>query len=235
MTDESFMSLINRLTEPHPVTLVRDSGTEYPMHEGLLQQLRAAVFSGMEGGGAGSAFGSKPPIDAGATDLLDAIDYQAAEALIALTGRPAPYGRTEDYVLEWAATVDPEKRVIVTNAATRSDETVYRERAEYTAHSLAARWVRRIEEFFNPPRVRPIQAPCPDCKTRFVARDKDGQRVQADALNIYFRADGAVDSARCSACQAEWWPGAFIDLAPRVGAAAIPELARGRRPGVAPG
>jgi len=235
MIDESFMSLINRLTEPHRVTLVRDAGTEYPMHEGLLQQLRAAVFSGMEGGGSGSAFGSKPPIDAGAADLLNAIDHQAAEALVALTGRPVPYGRAEDYVVEWARTVDPDKRVVVTSAATTSTETVYRERAEYTAHSLAARWVRRIEEFFNPPRIRPIQAPCPDCHTRFVARVKDGQIIQADALNIYFRADGAVDSARCSSCQAEWWPGAFIDLAPRVGAAAIPELERGAREGVAPG
>jgi hypothetical protein len=96
MTEESFGSLVNRLTETHRVTVERDDGTEYPETDGLLQRMRQAIFVGMEGGGSGSAFGAKLPMDAGAYDLDEEITYQAAEALVAVTNQPVGLGEAED-------------------------------------------------------------------------------------------------------------------------------------------
>lgn len=226
MSEESFGSLVNRLTETHRVTVERDGGTEYPETDGLLQRMRQAIFVGMEGGGSGSAFGAKLPMDAGAYDLDEEITYQAAEALVAVTNQPVGLGEAEDYVREWSELVDPEKLVVVTVKATNDNGVVYRERHQYTAHALAAHWARRIDEFFDPPkRQRPIQAACPDCGARFVSRWKDGERIQTDAFNIHFDHNGNVEAARCSACPAEWFPGSFVTtLRHLIGAKPIPEL-----------
>ncbi|MGG7510888.1 DUF7341 domain-containing protein [Plantibacter sp. YIM 135249] len=226
-TEESFGSLVNRLTETHKVTVERDDGTtDYPETDGLLQRLREAITSGMTGGAGGSSFGSKPPLEATAADLYADIDRQAAEALAAVTGRPTGLAHAEENIQDWYQRVTEDKRVVVTSRTTDINGKVYSQYEEHTAASLVARWVQRVEEYFVPPRVKEINAPCPDCGVRYIQRKKDGEDIHVAAFNIHYKADNAtVDEARCSACGATWWPGSFIDvLAPLLGAKPLPEL-----------
>ncbi|MGG7450571.1 DUF7341 domain-containing protein [Plantibacter auratus] len=226
MTEESFGSLVNRLTETHRVTVERDDGTEYPESDGLLHQLRGAILTGITGGAGGSSFGSKPPMETTAQDLYDDIDRQAAEALAAVNLKPSRLVRPEVNIHDWYQLVLEDKRVVVTSRTTDVNGKVFSQYEEHTAFSLVARWVQRVEEYFTPPRVKEIAAPCPDCGVRYLARKKDGEDIHVAAFNIHYKADNTtVDEARCSACGATWWPGSFIDvLAPLLGAKPLPEL-----------
>lgn len=221
-----FLDVIDQLTKPHPVTLRRDAGTTIHTQDGLLLQLREAVFSGMEGG-SGSQFGSKPPIDPAAVDLLEEITTQAAEALAQVTGKPVPYGHAEHYVRLWAAQVDDNDVMIVTTAETIElppgdlRPAVFRERHEYTAVQLVRHWQARVEAFFNPPKDAEIMAPCPQCGERYVYRRKDGVTVQSSALVfIRDRETGDTSEARCQECGASWGPALFIRLGELIAAAA---------------
>jgi predicted RNA-binding Zn-ribbon protein involved in translation (DUF1610 family) len=229
MTDTeepTFLDLIHRLTRETPGYVQRDDKKEIRLRGGLLEQLRQAMFGGMEGTGGSSSFGSKPPIDAGALDLLNEITEQATVVLAAVTGKPTPFGQAEDYVREWSENTAEEKQYVVTSPATTSAGAVFDERYEYTAYNLAKRWVQRVEDFFEPPRSREVKAPCPSCSERYVYRLKDGEVIQSPAVNIRIdRETGVSIDARCSNCGNEWPRSQFEVLAKLVGANPVPELA----------
>lgn len=227
MTDEpTFLDLIHRLTRETPGYVERENGKEILLRIGLLEQLREAMFGGMEGTGGSSSFGSKPPIDTGALDLLNEITEQATVVLAAVTGRPTPFGHAEDYVKEWAENTTEDKSFVVTSPATSEVGEIFNERFEYTAYNLAKRWVQRVDDFFDPPRTREVKAPCPACSTRYVFRMKDGEVIQSPALNIRIdRETGVSIDARCSHCGSEWPRAKFELLAKMVGANPVPELA----------
>lgn len=219
MADASFLDMVDQLTKPHPVSLQRDAGTTIHTQDGLLKQLRDAVFGGMEGG-TGSQFGSKPPIDPSAVDLLNEIDTQAAEALARVDHRPAPLGPTEDYVRLWAGLVDDDSGTVVSSKESLEFDPenplkpiVIRVLHEYTALQLVARWVARVEDFFNPPKNAEIQAPCPQCSERYVYRQKDGATVRSAALVILLdRETSESIEAHCDACGTKWAPDQFTYL-----------------------
>lgn len=222
MTDLTFRDMVSQLTETHPVGVDRDTGREYHNEPGLLAQLRRAVTSGMESGGTGASFGSKPPLDAGAYDLLDEIDRQAAEALSAATKRPVGLGTTEEYVSEWSELIDPEIRVVVSVRQLGKDKgdrrpRVYLEAREHTALSLVTSWYLRVTGFFDPSSRREILAPCPNCGVEFDTTSDDGvpRRV------MWFRRDKetrrTVD-AHCDACDASWPMSQMINFGRMVGA-----------------
>lgn len=231
---ESLLSLVDRLTKETVTWVDRDAGKQMTKRQGLLLQLRTAVFAGMENGGSGSAFGSKPPIDTSAADLLEQITTQAAEALASVSSTPTPYGQAESYVRLWAAATTETKMVIVSVRRERplSDAEekalvprVYRELIEMNARRLAQSWVDRIEDFFNPPSTREIRAQCPSCDQRYAYRQKDGQVVRSAALNfIRDRKSGRTVEARCSVCACSWSPPQFEYLAKLIDARPLPEL-----------
>lgn len=235
MSDATFLDLVDQLTKPHPVTLQRDAGTTIHTMDGLLQQLREAVFGGMEGG-SGSQFGSKLPIDPAAEDLLNEIDVQAAEALARIDRRPTPFGHTESYVRLWAGQVDEDAVMIVSSKESLEFDpadplkpVVIRVLHEYTALQLVRRWVARIEDFFNPAKAREIQAPCPSCGTRYVYRQKDGATAQSAALVFVLdKETGDSIEARCQAdhCGVSWPPDKFLYLAELIGATIKQEAER---------
>jgi hypothetical protein len=241
MNTPTFLDLIDRLTQStgtyvvtthvpatkkKPATVIRDT-RHIP---GLLEQLRTAVFAGMEGTGGSASFGSRPPLDTGAADLLDEIGAQAAEALASVNHMPTPFGHVEQYVRAWAGQTTEHKRLTITGRATVPDAdehagqrppyrpTVITIHTEFTAHQLAQKWCDRIEDFFNPPSAREIPFPCPNCGERYVHRVKDGQHIRSCALNfIRDRHTENIIEARCSACAATWAPDMFERLAVLLG------------------
>jgi len=231
----TFLTLVDRLTKPHPEALARDHGTEIQTVDGLLQQLRGAIFLGLETGGAGAAFGSRLPLDATATDLLEEIDRQAAEVLMAVQQGPTPYGTTEAYVRRWAGQTTEGKLFTVTVRQTVDNPeeyyrthpgkpTVFSGMVQYTAMQLVQSWVDRIEDLFNPPSTREIRANCPACDARYVFKVKDGHHQQSAALNFVRDSEGRTLAAKCSACSASWGPPQFEWLARHIGAKPLPEL-----------
>jgi hypothetical protein len=233
---ETFLTTVDRLTREHPGWVERDTGREMRTQDGLLHQLRGAVFGGMNGSGANSAFTSKLTIDATAADLLDEIHRQAVEALASVDPKPTPFGATETYVRLWAGQTTEHKQVTVTGRRERVlkdhekglrpvPARVYLERVQMSAGQLVRQWAERIEDYFDPPSTREIQAPCPACNERYIYRMADGVHAPASALNfVRDRATGRTTSARCSACAVSWSPPQFEWLAGAIGAALLPEM-----------
>lgn len=227
----TFRDLLDRLTKEGHDWVSTDAGKVLAKRQGLLPQLRTAVFAGMENTGGSSAFGSKPPLDAAAIDLLDEITDQAAQVLAIVDPHPTPFGTAEHYVRLWAAQTTETKRFTLKvksfapgfvydkehprrNAMTYVDQ-------EHSALELLRRWTERIEDFFNPPSSREIAAACPTCEVRYVHRLKDGQWIQVSALNILRdRTTGEPAEAKCGACGVSWAPSQFGFLAELVGATA---------------
>lgn len=224
----TFLELLDKLTADHPVWVNRESGNNLMTQTGLLQQLREAVFSGMENTGGGASFGSKPPMDAGAQDLLNEITVQASEVLAAVSHQPTPYGHVESYVRLWAGQTTDSALFSVSTRTTdhgiseleahRLEVTrVYTATAQYSAYNLLAEWVARIEGFFNPPSTREIKAPCPVCEVQYTYRTKDGETVKSPSFNFIRDETGTTIEAKCSACGSSWSPDKFGWLAEHVG------------------
>jgi hypothetical protein len=216
MTDLTFTEMVDHLTKEHEVPLQRDTGTTMVLEDGLLPMLREAIFLGMEHG-SGGGFGSRPPMDAGAVDLLEEITSQAAEVLAAVDRRPTPFGHVEEYVRLWSGLVNESSRVRVSSRRLSQPvppalPRVFLEVRELTAFRLVRLWYSRVREFFEPPRFREISAACPLCGVRYVFRRVDGVVVRSSVLR--FVLDGGSDSVRaeCVSCGGVWLPDRFLFL-----------------------
>lgn len=228
MNDE-WLELLDKLTKDGHEWLDTDAGKILAERQGLLPQLRAAIFAGMENTGGSSAFGSKPPLDAGAVDLYDEIADQASQVLAIVDHHPTPYGHPENYVRLWAAQTGEQRRFTIT---TRVSIPGFEWKAEdphtkgveirtetYSAIELLRLWAERCEAFFNPSTSREIAAPCPACGERYVYRHQDGQAIRSAALNILRdKQSGKSIEAKCGNCSASWKPDEFGFLANVVGA-----------------
>lgn len=185
---------------------------------GLLPQLQEAVFGGMESTGGSSAFGSKPPIDTAAVDLLELITHQAAEALATVDTRPTPYGKPWDYIDSWARLTREDTVVRVHTPSLTTDRVVFQQRIETTAYRHAERWVSQVEAFFNPPKNAEMRAACPNCGIEKIARIVDGEEIHAWAMVM--RRDRTTNETLdvyCQHCTAEWPRRLLITFAGQIG------------------
>lgn len=228
----TFLENVDLLSTPTHTFVDTDEGKKLVTQIGLLTQLREAAIQGMESGGSSSAFGSRPPLDAGAHDTFEDIKRQIKEALaeVAIVPRVAT---AETLVRRWYAATDEHRMHNITEARMHSEtemrtgkhwKAAYQQPVQLAAWRLAQRWVDRIETFFNPPETREIQGPCPACEIEFIHRVKDGQEIQTRTLAFVRDKDGRATEARCAACGNRWTPDLFEWLAAAVGATKLPEL-----------
>lgn len=232
--------MVEQLTTTHKKTIHTVDGIEIHERIGLLDQLRDAMFGGMERTG-GSSSKAKLPVSEAAVDLYQLIDQQITEAWVSEHDRVPSVDSTERLLVEWAAVVQPESIVVVTHPEQymRWDEQrgcempfVIRAREEHKPVQLARHWVTQIEDFLDPERTAGIKAPCLNCGAEKVGRRKDGEDTISDAL--VFRRDrdtGRTLDARCLNCGVIWPPAQFPFLIQALGLddAVIPEDAVSRR------
>ena len=214
------------LTSTHKKTIHTVDGVEIHERIGLIEQLRDAVFGGMEQTG-GSSLKAKLPVSEAAVDLYQLIDNQISEAWVSEHKRVPGTDRPERLLTEWATIVQDETIVVVTHPEQymRWDEArkcdmpyVIHAREEYKPDTLVKRWVSLIEDFLDPARTAPIKAPCLQCGASKVGRRKDGEDTVTDAL--VFRRDrdtGETLDARCLNCGAMWAPNQFEFLIQALG------------------
>lgn len=198
--------LVERLTRPHKVVLMRDDGSKLEATEdALIQQLRDAIVSGnSKSGAAGNK--ARLPLDASALDLLESIRREANDAWAEASGGHADNpDAVETIVALWSAAVGDESE--------RSLE----------------RWVRQITDLLVPPSIAPIDAPCVSCGVRDVASDRDGETVMSRALRfVRDRITGETFEARCVACGESWTPDQFLWFARAIAAGPITAAVSGR-------
>lgn len=220
-----FDDLIEKLTRVHDVHYQTDDGTKTVTMPGLLEQLRDEVFGSAERGAA-SGNKTKLPLNAPAADLYALIDRQIAEVWAAAFNQIPNADRPEHLLAPWAALVGEQKLVTYSVPETVSypdrafgwmrDEVIWAP-LEVTAIDLLRRWVRSIEDMFNPPRTADIFAACINCGVREVHRSQDGRPVRQTALQfIRDRETGDSTSARCQACGVTWLPSQFYYLAEKI-------------------
>ena len=200
---------IEMLTREHKKSVLIDGGWEVHTRDGLMRQLRGAIFGGMEGTGGGSAFGAKEPISPAALDLYTLIDRQISEAWSDANGQKIPgVDKPESLAAQWAALVDEDRIVTVTHPEQHEVDGrrfVVHARAEYQAWQLALKWVEQIETFFGTVQDVPIKEACPSCGERYVMRSKDGEQVRSDVLAfVRDKQTGETLRAVCAVCPATW-------------------------------
>lgn len=196
---------VEQLVHDHKKAVSTIDGVEFHTAPGLLAQLRDAVFGGGVRDGAGSGGKAKLPIQAAALDLYMLIDRQITELWVDAFNRVPNADRPEQLLSEWAAWADEDRIVTVAG------------RDLYATDAVSG-WVRAIEDYFNPPRLAEISAPCIACGERYVHRAVDGDTVRSSAL--VFRRDrdsGETLDARCEACGNVWLPAQFKYLAEQIG------------------
>lgn len=211
--------LLARLSRQHPVTIHTDDGPRFIKVHGLLQQLRDEVF-GTTSNGDGAGGKHKLPLNAPALDLYELIDRQISEVWSAAFSRPPGVEPSERLLTEWAAYIGQETIVRYSTPETirRPLEAVIWTLNECTALNLLRRWVRSIDELFNPPRTAEIKAACIQCGEREVWRPRDGEMVPQTALVfVRDRETGESTEARCQSCGASWPPTMFMYLAEKIG------------------
>lgn len=198
-----FYNMVERLTREHRVVVNTDDGVKFAKADGLLKQLRDAIFnSGDKGATAGNK--AKLPINAPALDLLTLIDRQIAEVWGAVTGRIPNADRSEKLLTEWANAIQPEKLVTVSSPEMVNDVVIWT-KAEHTPDALLSKWTRQIEELFDPPRTAPNPNACISCGEREVWRKRDGESVRQTALILIIdRETDKATSLRCQACGISW-------------------------------
>lgn len=207
-----FYNLVERLTRQHRVAVTTDNGVVFATEDGLLQQLREAVF-GDSGKNGGTANKSKLPMNAPALDLLTLIDRQIAEVWSAVTGKAPGVDRSETLLVEWANAVRAETLVTISSPELVNESVIWA-RAEHTPQGLMERWEQQILDLFDPPRTAEILAACISCGEREVWKTKDGESVKQSALVfVRDRMTGDSTEARCLVCAASWSPDQFMYLA----------------------
>lgn len=196
---------IEVLVRDHKKAAATSDGIEIGVAPPLLEQLRDAIFAGMEKGGSSGSFGSRVPIDPAALELYEQIDREITAVWVAAFHRVPSIDRVEALLGEWAAWADDETLVPVGG------------REVYAVDAVRG-WVTLIEDFFDSLRPSEIHAPCVQCGADYVYRHVDGENRKIAALRFNRdRATGATLSASCSECGAKWLPHQFEILAKALG------------------
>lgn len=186
------------LVQDHKRAIHTVDGIEFHTVPSLISQLRDAIHGGSATDGASAGGKAKLPFQAAAFDLYRVVEEEITELWAGLFRKVPPMVHPETLLLEWAGRVNPDTPVTV-------------RARDWWADGIVEVLVKRIEEYLNPPRLAPIDLPCPSCGERFQERTVDGERVKAAVL--YFRRDrdtGDTSDAHCEVCGVVWHPHQFM-------------------------
>ena len=188
----------------------------------LLNELREAVFGGMEKTGGSAGFEARMPISSGALDLYETIDMEIAETWACLFPGQIPNAdRTERLLSQIVAVASPDEQVTITVSVQRVDNPgtrqehwwVERTTQTHTVHKLMLKWLHQIGSFFNPLRTREIKAPCVQCGEEWVTKQVDGE-TKPHRVFVFVQDDlGNTLEARCLSCGLSWRRDQFEFLA----------------------
>lgn len=197
-TDE-LLDVIDVLTIEHVVTTVLDDGSKhFERHEGLIQQLRAAIASNLGGGASRNAPSSYVPLDADAMEKYDQIEHAIGERFRELCeGIPGLY--PEQTLRQWYQAFANGVRAGKISEAEYVDQ----------VHTLLG-WVRMIEEKMSPPVTLELaNSECPDCGCAWAFEKLGGAETERKvALTVRYKPDGRGGleeaTAQCGACGQLW-------------------------------
>lgn len=183
---------VNTLTREttHTTEAITPTGTKYVKADSLLNQLRGAIRPTMKGGG-GTSSKNTLPLNPDALDLYNRINETATDYWSLFTQTHTVHGTLEHRIQSW------------TSRVTREDDI-------RTAERITRGWVTEIGHLFDPPVIRPLQRPCPECGAVKAHVDKDGETVLAWSLTVDITAGMHARSlwtAACANCEARWLPG----------------------------
>lgn len=223
--------LLADLTQPSIHTIERETirngrrtGTrpEYVTAPPLLDQLKEAIFQGMETGN-GSANKNRLPLAANALDIWNEIEQEAAALHVGLASHINSQGKQIgllasfwDYphgddqpggpsdltgeAVTLFTTQHPRPAPYGLDATIKAwTESIYTDVQAHTAERILRRWCSRIRNLLKPEPSIPIVGTCPRCDTERVL-DRGKQRT---ALYATFAPDGGPE-ARCRNCGETW-------------------------------
>ena len=205
---------LNKLINP-----THGFNTEAPS---LLNQLKEAIFGGMESSG-GSSFGSKMPLDAAALDLYNLIESESAALYVGAARYQSRSGREEGLWGQfgaWDKCLDQLLPTSLTESALIAFSvkkwryafssprenieawvaTVQTEFQSQVAARIIDRWVNAINRLLYPESKREFLAPCLTCKARWFHEHETGARSAA----VILTAPDGMMRADCRACSAKW-------------------------------
>jgi hypothetical protein len=189
---------VEQLVSDHKKAIHTTDGIEFHSVPSLLSQMRDAVHGGSAQDGAGAGGKTKLPFQAAAFDLYNLIETQVWEVHRAAFNKVMGAVHPETLLVEWAAWATTETIVTI------NGRNMY-------APAAVAQWIQAIEDYLDPPRLAPIELPCPACGERYEYRAVDGEEVRSAALA--FRRDrntGDTLDARCGPCGVVWLPSQFM-------------------------
>ena len=186
--------LIEQLTREHPITINRHGQhIGYRTQKPLLDLLAAAVHSTAATSSNGGRGGDITP--------RLGFDAVASELHTAIRRRIRGWAIDANVPRHWAEgplTVDWRDTTALLAAWHQHARTTDAETHTTTLHG----WVIAITDLvIDPPRRIPIDAPCPECGSRW-AYDNDGIRI--DALRSLARDPATDTTTDCRACGAHW-------------------------------
>jgi hypothetical protein len=184
---EQLIDVIDRLTSVHAVfSQVEDGPRHKQFHEGLIQQLRAAVVSDIGVAGGGGARSSSPtPFDEDAWQKYAAIERAIQERL---TWMPGLY--PEQDLIAWRAWFLAQNTT--TEQAIRNELQTFRG------------WEWMILDKFDPPRRKELLEDCPMCHQTWWVDNRDRENLQRKVCLVVTWRPGDVDrvTAECTYCRA---------------------------------
>lgn len=179
----------------------------------LLQQVREAIFGGLESTGGTGGFQSKMPIAAAALDLYEQIDHEISQVWASCFPTMIPGIDSPETLLSqiYAASTGDEMHTVrrgkqrVDGIGTPAERwSVEYIDVDLTTIRLFEQWATQIRDFFDPPSLAEIKAPCIQCEEEFAWKNVDGERIRYRVLAFKRDKHGRSYEAYCSACHTSW-------------------------------
>ena len=192
LTDTTRLSRIGDMVRRLTVDTTRTVDGREVTAGALLDQIRAAIHSGTGRTHGGHASpNERSPLDMAAFERFEDLDGQIASLFVSATDLPR-HPTAEENVTGWWEEFQ---------AAHARGEIVAAQID--VAYRRVGGWVRRIEDYFEPPTVKEITHACPRCGERYFYACEARVPVRRSALYVEVR-PGKPMEGFCRSCGAEW-------------------------------